>query len=531
MSDAARSRSGWAESATKGKRLLQRRERRLSALLIVICFCTCIASVLAQQPTGTPYQPGEKLTYTVTFSSFAPAAHVELFVAGRGTYFNREGVELRAHVATVEAVRAALLSINNDYVAYVDPRTGQPFHTQVSKHNPEPPPSITSGSFSTDADVINAGTTTENNAPTTFDFLSALYYLRTQTLAPGSIYPLTAQQQDKQYQAELRVTGRETVKTPAGSFNALVTQLRVRDNSAANDYRVRIYFSDDARHIPVLVTARQRVGEIRAELASVDIVDLTPPAEIAAQATPTPRPTPRPTPTPREHSADPTQITGLPFQVGEPLGFKFYLGAGTQPIGVANFQVRQRGRFFNRDGILLSATLSTAGEGQRLFPVNDRISAYVDATSLLPYRTELQVQEGRHQTSGVVTIDQERGSAIVTDGKSIEVPVGTYDWVSVLYALRSFDLTPPKRNAVSLLINRRPRTLFISSVKRETIELGGQRIPAIQLEISTDDPQGNQMNLHLWVSADKRHLPLRVTATTPIGQVRADLSIIQLTQQ
>jgi len=143
----------------------------------------------------------------------------------------------------------------------------------------------------------------------------------------------------------------------------------------------------------------------------------------------------------------------------------------------------------------------------------------------------LQVQEGRHQTSGVVTIDQERGSAIVTDGKSIEVPVGTYDWVSVLYALRSFDLTPPKRNAVSLLINRRPRTLFISSVKRETIELGGQRIPAIQLEISTDDPQGNQMNLHLWVSADKRHLPLRVTATTPIGQVRADLSIIQLTQQ
>src|SRR5947209_14770922 len=115
------------QSPTKGKRPLQRRERRLSALLIAICICTCLASVRAQQPTGTPFQPGEKLTYTVTFSSFAPAAHVELFVAGRGTYFNREGVELRAHVATVEAVRAALLSINNDYVAYVDPPTGHPF--------------------------------------------------------------------------------------------------------------------------------------------------------------------------------------------------------------------------------------------------------------------------------------------------------------------------------------------------------------------------------------------------------------------
>src|SRR5205085_11659071 len=111
------------------------------------------------------------------------------------------------------------------------------------------------------------------------------------------------------------------------------------------------------------------------------------------------------------------------------LGFKFYLGAAVQPIGVANFQVRQRGRFFNRDGILLSATLSTAGDGQRLFPVNDRIDAYVDATTLLPYRTELQVQEGRHHVSGVVTMDQERGMANAADGKSIEVPVGTYDWV------------------------------------------------------------------------------------------------------
>src|SRR5437588_5269261 len=210
MTDAARSRSGWAESATKGKRLLQRRERRLSALLIVICFCTCLASVRAQQPTGTPYQPGEKLTYTVTFSSFVPAAHVELFVAGRGTYFNREGVELRAHVATVEAVRATILAINNDYIAYVDPRTGLPYHTQLIKRNPEPPPSITSGSFSTDADIINAGTLIENSAPATLDLLSALYYLRMQPLAPGSVYPISAQQQDQQYQAEARVTGPET---------------------------------------------------------------------------------------------------------------------------------------------------------------------------------------------------------------------------------------------------------------------------------------------------------------------------------
>jgi hypothetical protein len=133
--------------------------------------------------------------------------------------------------------------------------------------------------------------------------------------------------------------------------------------------------------------------------------------------------------------------------------------------------------------------------------------------------------------SGVVNMDQERGTAVTPDGKSIEMPVGTYDWVSVLYALRSFDLTPPKRNAVSLLINRRPRTLFITALKRETIELGGQRIPAVQLALATDEPDGDKMGLRLWVSLDRRRLPLRIAANTPLGQIRGDLTIIPLAQQ
>lgn len=518
--------------------MLQRSGRLLSALTILFCLCAALVSAqqpdtgAADAPTRPPaYQVGEKLTYAVSFSTFAPAAYVELFVAGRGTYFNRTGVELRAHVATVEAARATLYAINNDYVAYVDPTTGLPFRTQLNKRMPDAPASVSSDSLATDDEMMNAGVLSENTAPTTFDLLSALFYLRSQPLASGATYPLSVQNGTTPYQAELRVTGRETVKTPAGSFNAIVTQVRVARDAWANNLRIRIYFTDDARHVPVLFSVRLPVGEVRAELASVDIVEPPTTTVIAAvEPTPTPRPTPTPTPTPRGE-ATPKPLTDLPFKVGEQLSFNFYLGAATQPIGTGNFQVRQRGRFFNRDGLLLSAVLFTTAAGQRLFPVSDKINAYVDATSLLPFRTELQVQEGKHHVQGVVTIDQERGTAFVIDGQPLEIPVGTYDWVSVLYALRSFDLTPPKRNAVSLLINRRPRTLFINALKRETIELGGQRIPAVQLSLATDDAQGDQFALRLWVSLDRRRLPLRITATTPIGPIRADLSIIPLTQQ
>jgi hypothetical protein len=170
--------------------------------------------------------------------------------------------------------------------------------------------------------------------------------------------------------------------------------------------------------------------------------------------------------------------------------------------------------------------LQTTGPGQTLFPVSDQISSYVDASTVLPFRTELALVEGKRRARFVVSADQGSGSALFEDGTRIEVPVGTHDLLSVFYALRSFDLTPGKRNAVSLLVNKRPRLLFITALRAATIQLGGQPIPAVELALATSDPGGDKLALRLWVSTDKRRLPLRLTAQTPLGPVRADLAII-----
>lgn len=485
--------------------------------------------------SSAPYQSGEKLTYNVSFSNFSSAGHVELLNAGRGRFFNREGIELRARVQSVDVVRAALYSINNEYTAYVDPQTGLPFRTRVQNLDGGGVPQTAASSVGQPAPAVEA-------TPATYDFLSALFRLRALPLATGATYPIKVQGDGTQYDAELRITGRETVKTAAGTFNTIVTQLRVRGNSTANDYRPRIYFSDDERRVPVLLTAKLKTGEIRAELASSELITPAPPpagANIAEvklpPATPTPARVAVPTPgngaAGADAGADAATLTDLPFKVGEQLNFNFFLGTSPQPVGTANYHVRARNKYAGRDGLWLSATMTTTNALQQLFPVSNKIETYVDAKTLLPFRSQLQIREGNHRLQGVVSLDQERGAAIVTDGSTIEMPVGTYDLVSVIYALRSFDLTPPKRNAVSILINKRPRTLSITSLKRETIELGGKRIPAFQLALATDETGGDRLQLRLWVGADRRRLPLRLTATTPLGPVRADLSIIPLTAQ
>ena len=109
--------------------------------------------------------------------------------------------------------------------------------------------------------------------------------------------------------------------------------------------------------------------------------------------------------------------------------------------------------------------------------------------------------------------------------------MGTHDLISLIYAIRTFDLSPPKRNAISILATARPRTLYITSLRRETIKVGAQNIPAVLLSLTTDDTQSDKMQLRIWVGDDSRHLPLRITAATEFGPARADLTIAPVPPQ
>ncbi len=497
----------------------------------------------------SPYRVGERLSYNVSFSNFPTAAHVELVIAGRGTYFAREGIELRAHVETLDVVSAALYSINNDYISYVDPATGLPFRTQQVIRDGAQASNVSGDATQVASASALPAQQTANGVPGVFDFVSALYRLRALPLAPGSVYPFVVRQNDNAYQAELRVMGREILKTSTGSSNAIAGRVRVRGNKQANDYQLRIYFTDDEWHVPVLITAQHPAGEIRAEIASADLLapsdspaTAAPNAAIASTTMP-PLKGQRPIAPSNPAAINPGNsivvrpigsrgvLPGLPFGAGEELNFNFFLGTAPQPIGKASFQVRARAKYFNQDGLLLTTMMQTTDAAQRLFPVNDQISSYVDATTLLPFRTELRLQEGKRRANLLVNLNQNVGSAVFDDGARLEIPVGTHDLLSVFYALRSFDLTPPKRNAVSLLINKRPRLLIVTALQRQTIEVGNQRIPAVQLSLVTDDAQGDRFELRLWMSLDSRRLPLRLTASTPLGPVRADLAIIPVTVQ
>ena len=477
------------------------------------------------------YRTGERLTYNVSYSNIISAAHVELQVGARSVFFGREGIQLRAHVETTGVVNAALFAINNDYVTYIDPATGLPFRSQQvvreATHTSETARALNdpAGATAIQSKLRNG------ESPGTYDFLSAIYHLRALPLAEGSTHYLSVKGETEDYQTEVKVTGRQTVKTNVGSFNTLVSQVRVTNNSKANGYRIRIFFSDDESHVPVLITARIGAGELRAELAGSEFLKPVAPVPVPTRPITPPIAGPTPVVPPQPPADSGSNNLDLPFKVGEQLNYQVFLGNITSPAGNATFHVRSRARQFDRDAFLFTLRAQTTNAAQRLFFANDQISSYVDPKALLPFRSEMNLAEGTRRLNQVLTINQDYGAATSEKGERIEIPIGTHDYLSFFYLARTFNITPPRRNAVSILVNNKPKTLYMTSLKRETIQIGSQSIPAIQFSLTTDDPQPDKYLFRVWISDDKRRLPLRLTASTEIGQVRADLAIIPLTAQ
>jgi hypothetical protein len=503
--------------------------RSLKAPLIstlTILFLALVFPLLAQEKDGqTPlsfspssYRVGERLTYNVQYSNFPSAAHVEVEVVARGNFYGRDAIQLRAHVETTGVINVALYSINNDYVTYIDAATGLPFRSEESARD----------AIKSAESVHELNPPAGNEAipprqrgfPGTYDLLSAFYRARALPLAPGASYDFSVRNETVEYQADLRVVGRDMVRTNVGSFSTVVAQIRV-DNAPIRN--VKVYFSDDERHVPVLMTGRLKTGDIRAELAGSELV-----APAGATPTPTPvivaAPVPVVTPTP-------TLGDNIPFKINEALNYQVFVGDSNAVAGVASFQVKGRSRYFERDGLFLTVNAYTTGAAGSVFFARDQIDSYVDPKALLPYRTVMNIAEGQRRLSQTLNFTQETGFVTSDKGAKIEIPVGTHDYLSFFYVLRTLNLIPNKKSAVSMLVENKPKTLFVDTLPRETIQLGGRGIPAIPLKITTDDPQPDKFQLRVWISADAQRLPLRITCMTKLGLLRADLAIVPTTPQ
>jgi len=102
------------------------------------------------------------------------------------------------------------------------------------------------------------------------DILSGIFYLSAQTLAPGATYVFPLNDGGDTIQVRATVEAREQVKTPAGPFAAIRISPEAVSGPSKSRGRIWIWYSDDARRIPVQMRVRAFWGTLTFRLLRIE---------------------------------------------------------------------------------------------------------------------------------------------------------------------------------------------------------------------------------------------------------------------
>jgi hypothetical protein len=99
--------------------------------------------------------------------------------------------------------------------------------------------------------------------PEVQDALSSFYYTRTQPLPIGGTIVFDYHASRKTKPMEVKILGRERVKTPAGTFDCVAIEPMLKAGGIfKNKGRLVIWITDDERRMPVLMKSKVMIGSI-----------------------------------------------------------------------------------------------------------------------------------------------------------------------------------------------------------------------------------------------------------------------------
>jgi hypothetical protein len=101
------------------------------------------------------------------------------------------------------------------------------------------------------------------------DPISVIYHFRKLDLTPGKIHDVTLYADLKLYTVHAKVMRRETIATPAGTFNTVLIEPEMLNSGRPKEEKLYIWYSDDERRLPVRIRTDVKFGSVTATLKSV----------------------------------------------------------------------------------------------------------------------------------------------------------------------------------------------------------------------------------------------------------------------
>ena len=108
----------------------------------------------------------------------------------------------------------------------------------------------------------------------TLDPLAAFYFTRTMPLIPGTAVERPVTDGKKTVIGRARVVGRERIQVPAGTFDTVLVEPDLSEVKGVFEKspgaRIKLWLTDDGRHIPVRIRSQVVVGHFSGELVAAE---------------------------------------------------------------------------------------------------------------------------------------------------------------------------------------------------------------------------------------------------------------------
>jgi hypothetical protein len=223
----------------------------------------------------------------------------------------------------------------------------------------------------------------------------------------------------------------------------------------------------------------------------------------------------------------------MPFRPGETLTFTItWTGI---PAGTAVIQAHGPETVDGAPAQHFSLTIATNSFADAFFKVRDRNDSYTDPGVTRSVRYTQKQQEGRYERDIVVAFDWDRLTAQYFNKGEPKDPIpilpGSLDPLSIFYYFRLLDLEVGTQIDRPVTDGRKCVLGKTQIVKRETLELESGVYDTFLVEPDLSEIGGvfkksKNAKLQVWVTADKRRLPVRIKSKVVVGFFSAELTHI-----
>jgi len=167
----------------------------------------------------------------------------------------------------------------------------------------------------------------------------------------------------------------------------------------------------------------------------------------------------------------------------------------------------------------ISSLAQSSSTFSRIYKVRDQIDTIVDRATFSTVRYHKDLREGSSHKSEVVTY---ANGVATRKGKTYDVPTPVFDPLSLVYYMRTQELSPGKTMRFTVFADKKLYDVVATVTKRETIETPLGMFKTLVVE---PDMRGGGLyrdedsKLTIWYTDDERHLPVRIRSDVKIGTI------------